>query len=126
MKLKNLFCLLLTTAVIALFAGCTSVINNPQGKIVSITERGIGFTVAQSPSTQSPEVKFGFFSSAIVFLPTSTNSPTFSPNFANTFDFSQTGALQLGIGENIASGNYQTLSPGSTNSALVTQPVVPK
>ena len=108
--------------------GCTSVINNPQGKIVSITERGLGFEVTATDSTtQSPKVKFGFFSSAVVFLPTSqTNGLISSPNFANTFDFDQTGALQLGIGENIASGNYQTLKPGQTNSAIATQPIQPK
>jgi hypothetical protein len=108
-------------------AGCTSIINTPTGKILSVTERGIGFKVtAQSTATQTPEVVFGFFSSAVVLLPTSTNAPTYSPNFANTFDFAQSGALSLGIGENIASGNYQTLTPGATNSALATQPVVPK
>jgi hypothetical protein len=48
-----------------------------------------------------------------------------SPNFANNFSFDQTGALQLGIGENISSGNYQTLETG-TNSTPVTQPIVPK
>jgi hypothetical protein len=31
----------------------------------------------------------------------------------------------LGIGENISSGNYQTLESG-TNSTPVTQPIVPK
>ncbi len=106
--------------------GCTSVINTPQGKIVSVTERGLGFEVSQSPSTQTPEVKFGFFSSAVVIMPTATNGPISSPNFANTFDFAQSGALQLGIGEHIASGSYQTLQPGVTNSAITTQPVVPK
>lgn len=107
-------------------AGCSSVINTPQGKILSVTERGIGFEVSQSTQTQTPEVKFGFFSSAVVILPTQTNGPVESPNFANTFDFSQQGALSLGIGENIASGNYQTLTPGATNSAPATQPIVPK
>ena len=110
-----------------LTTGCSTTINTPQGKIVSITERGIGFEVtATDETTQSPKVKFGFFSSAIVIEPTSTNVPTYSPNFANTFDFSQAGALSLGIGENIASGNYQTLQPGATNSATTTQPIVPK
>jgi hypothetical protein len=104
---------LIATIGLGLFAaGCSTTINTPQGKIVSITERGIGFEVtATDETTQSPKVKFGFFSSAIVIEPTSTNTPTYSPNFANTFDFSQAGALSLGIGENIASGNYQTLQP---------------
>lgn len=107
--------------------GCTSTINTPQGKILSVTERGIGFKVtAQSTTTQTPEVMFGFFSSAVVLIPTETNGPVNSPNFANNFGFDQTGALQLGIDESIAAGNYQTLKPGGTNSAPTTQPVVPK
>ena len=113
-------------ATVVLSTGCTSVVNSPSGKILSVTERGIGFKVAQSTSSQTPEVLFGFFSSAVVLLPTSTNGPISSPNFAITFDFAQAGALQLGIGENIASGNYQTLTPGQTNSAVATQPVVAK
>ena len=125
MKNKIIALSLLTLGLLALPA-CTSIINTPQGKILSVTERGIGFTVSQSPTTQSPEVKFGFFSSAVVILPTQTNGTVGSPNFANTFDFAQSGPLQLGISENIASGNYQTLQPGQTNSALATQPVVPK
>ena len=110
-----------------LVAGCSTTLNTPQGKILSITERGIGLEVtATDETTQSPRVRFGFFSSAIVIEPTSTNAPTYSPNFANTFDFNQAGALSLGIGENIASGDDQTLQAGGTNSAPVTQPILPK
>ena len=109
-----------------LLTGCTSMVNCPQGKILSVTERGLGFVVAQSPANQTPEVKFGFFSSTVVMIPTSTNGPTMSPNFANTFNFGQQGAFNLGIDESIASGNYQTLSPNHTNSAVTTQPVEPK
>lgn len=122
--MKKLIQSVLLTAVVAVAAllptGCT--IDKPQGKILSVTERGIGFKVSQRPDTQTPEVQFGFFSSAIVMLPTQTNGTVGSPNFANTFDFNQSGALQLGIGENIAAGNYQTYSPGATNSAVTTQP----
>ena len=125
-KLK--FCLLGILAVGAMaITGCTSVINDPQGKIVSITERGLGFQVdATSSTTQTPKVTFGFFSSAVVMEPTSTNGPLSAPNFANQFSFDQSGALQLGIGENLSSGNAQTLAAGSTNSAPTTQPIVPK
>ena len=108
-------------------AGCTSIINVPQGKILSVTERGLGFHVkTASTTTMTPDVVFGFWSSAVVVVPTSTNTPVNSPNFANTFDFAQSGAMSLGIGENIAAGNYQTLTPGNTNSAFATQPIVPK
>lgn len=111
--------------VAALGTGCTSILNAPEGKILSVTERGIGFEVSQSPQTETPEVKFGFFSSAVVLVPTQTNGPVFSPNFANNFTFDQSGALQLGIGESIAAGNYQT-GTGLTNSAPTSQPIVPK
>lgn len=102
------------------FTGCT--LSKPKGKILSVTERGIGFVIGQRPDNQTPEVKFGFFSSAVVIIPTDTNE-VYSPNFANTFNFDQASATKLGIGEDIASGNYQTFRPGGTNSAPV---VIPK
>ena len=36
------------------------------------------------------------------------------------------GVIVLGIGENIASGNYSTYAPGVTNSAAAVVPIVPK
>lgn len=118
-------CVLATTI---LGAGCTSIVNTPQGKILSVTERGLGFHVkTTSTTTDTPDVVFGFWSSAVVIVPTSqTNGIVQSPNFANTFDFAQSGVLNNGISENIAAGNYQTLTPGQTNSATTTQPITPK
>jgi len=108
-------------------AGCTSMVNTPQGKILSVTERGLGFHVKTTgTTTETPDVVFGFWSSAVVVIPTSTNTPTLAPNFANTFDFGQNGALSQSISENIASGSYQTLTPGQTNAVVATQPIVPK
>ena len=111
-----------------LASGCaTNTINTPQGKILSVTERGLGFhIVTSSASSTTPNVDFGFWSSAVVIIPTSTNTSVNAPNFANKFDFAQSGPLQLGIGEDIASGNYQALKAGATNSAVVIQPVTPK
>ena len=105
-----------------LFTGCQAIVNQPTGKIVSVTERGIGLMVSQSTVNQSPQVNFGFFSSTVVLLPTTTNGTISSPNFANTFDFAQSSALQLGIGEAVAAGNYQTFQPGQTNTAATTTP----
>jgi len=119
--LFSVFCLL------ALAPGCTSLVNTPQGKILSVTERGLGFHIKTTgTTTETPDVVFGFWSSAVVVIPTSTNVPTLSPNFANTFDFGQNGALSQSISENIASGSYQTLTPGQTNAVVATQPIVPK
>lgn len=125
--MKPLSSILLLLILMLALAGCTSIVNVPQGKVVSVTTRVIGLSVTTTtPTANTPEVKFGFASSAIVLIPTSTNGPVQSPNFANTFDFAQTGALQLGIGESIASGNYATFATGNTNSAPTTKPVVPK
>lgn len=110
--------------------GCTAV---REGDIISITERGMGFKVGQAATTQTPEVKFGFFSVTTVFVPTvkSTNNGVasiVSPNFANTFSFGQSSALSLGLDETIASGNYQTLYPSLKGDVSVptATPIVPK
>ena len=125
MKIK-LLCLVSLIA----FTGCMTAIK--QGDIVSITERFIGFKVSQSQVNQTPQVQFGFGSSVVVLIPTTKNTNAngmaniATPNFANTFDFNQTGALQLGITEDVVAGNFSTLRAGATNSANTTQPVVPK
>jgi hypothetical protein len=127
--MKNTMKVLALAAIVSvatLATGCVHILNQPQGKILSVTERGIGLAVDYQPQSASPEVKFGFFSSAVVILPTTTNGTVASPNFANTFGFGQSGALNLNIDENIASGAYETLAANSTNSAPTTQPVVPK
>ncbi len=119
--------LLAVALAVSFGCGCTSIINTPQGKVVSITERGIGFHIQSTATqTETPDVVFGFWSSAVVFAPTSTNGPLFTPDFANTFGYNQTGFLDLGISEQIAGGHDATLLPGGTNSATVILPVVPK
>jgi len=125
-KIINLTLAASTVSALVLTSGCVHILNQPQGKALSVTERGLGLEVSYAAQSQSPEVKLGFFSSAVVILPTQTNGTVNTPNFANTFDFNQSGALDMGIGENIASGNYQTAAPGNTNSAITTQPVIPK
>lgn len=106
-----------------LLAGCETVINTPQGKVISVTERGLGFHVKMnSETTGTPDVTFGFWSSAVVLLPTSTNHLN-APNFDNTFTFDQTGALQLGIGEHITSGAYAPYVAVGTNVVVATNTV---
>ena len=117
--------LVLLVAALAV-TGCTSVMNTPGGKIVSITERGLGLKLSQNSATQTPEGWLGFFSSTIMFVPTTTNGTVGAPNFANTFDASNSGMFDTAIGENLASGNYSTFEPGQTNSAPATVPIVPK
>lgn len=101
--------------LLCLLTGCSTVINDPEGKVISVSERGIGFHIkANSETTGTPDVTFGFWSSAVVFLPTSTNM-LHTVNFENVFTFDQTGALQLGIGEHICSGNYMPSIGVGTN-----------
>lgn len=122
-KLKSVLVLTAAVAALAITPGCTTPLGT--GKVVSVTERGIGFKVAQAVANQTPEVMFGFFSSTVVLVPTSTNADLKTPNYANTFDFNQGGALNLGIGESLATGNYQTAKPDGTNT-ISSQPIIAK
>ena len=123
MKLIKRLCLLLVPVI--LLAGCTSAINS--GHIVSVTERGFGILIAQSTQNQTPEIKLGFFSSAVVLEPVTTNGTLTAPNFANTFAIDQsTAPFNFGVDETIASGNYMTGNPlNSTNASMASKPIVP-
>jgi hypothetical protein len=118
--------LIILASSLALGTGCTSIINTPSGKAVSISERVLGLQIAQSTTTQTPEVKIGFVSSVIVFLPTSTNGPVAVPNVANSFDVGENGAFDTSVSENVASGNMATFEPAGTNSLPTTAPAIPK
>lgn len=122
-KIKSVLLIGAALAAIAFTPGCTTALGT--GKVVSVTERGIGFKVAQAVANQTPEVMFGFFSSTVVLVPTSTNADLKTPNYANTFDFNQGGVMNLGIGESLATGNYQTAKANDTNS-VTSQPIIPK
>ena len=112
---------ILTAAV--LLTGCTSIINTPQGKIVSVTTRTIGLrVVATTTTTATPEVDFGYAATTVVLAPTSTNGVIYSPNFANTFDFSKSATLALGLDETFSSGSDQTYTAGQTNSVITISP----
>lgn len=122
-KIKSLIVCGVSLLSLLTLPACTTALGT--GKVVSVTERGIGFKVAQAVANQTPEVMFGFFSSTVVLVPTSTNADLKTPNYANTFDFNQGGALNLGIGESLATGNYQTAKPDGTNT-ISSQPIIPK
>lgn len=104
----------------ALTPGCSTAISS--AKVVSVTERGIGFKIAQAVANQTPEFTFGFFSSTVVLIPTSTNAPIQTPRYANEFSFDQTSPFALGIGENLATG--EVLTQKGTN--VVSQAIIPK
>lgn len=107
-------------------SGCTSALNS--GHIVSVTERGFGIDIiTTSTANGTPQIKLGFFSSAVVLEPVATNAVLTAPNFANTFAIDQTASpFAFGVNETIASGSYQTGNVMSTNTAIASQPVVPK
>ena len=74
------------------------------GCITTVKERVIGFMVAQSASTQSPEIRFGFTSTVIQRIPVSTNE-IHSPNFRDNFTFGNDfPPLEINIQEDTATG----------------------
>ena len=116
-----LFCPLLA------LTGCVSAIKavGDAKAIVSVTETMLGFRLAQSTQNQTPEFDFGYHRATVVLEPASTNGPIYAPNYANTFSFDQATTLSFALDESVASGNYQTASPGGTNT-ISSQPIVPK
>lgn len=131
MKEIKAFCLVLIAgASIALLnTGCVSAISSVgQNKaIVSVTTTVLGLRLAQNNAQQTPEMDFGYSRQTVVLMPANTNGPIYSPNYANTFNFDQTKAFSMGLGESVASGNYQTDQPGDGNTNTVTsQPIIPK
>lgn len=121
-KKVGIIAILLITSLA--FTGCTSVLNCPTGKVFSISEHVIGLEVASASSTtMTPTIRFGFTSTTIVVIPTSTNGPTFVPDFADTFDNSDTSPFSVNISENLGSGHVATYVSGVTNSAVQTTPV---
>ena len=105
--LKLLLCLLLPALVLT---GCTSMVNTPQGKILSVTSRGFGIRItATGSTTDTPEIDCGMFAQTVTLIPTATNGPVSSPNFANSASVDNTvNPFSITGDENTASGNYQT------------------
>jgi hypothetical protein len=121
---KGPILLTLGIASLVLCSGCTSAITS--GHVVSVTERGFGIIVAQSTAQETPEVKLGFFSSAVVLEPTVTNANLTAPNFANTFALGQSiNPFAFDVNETIASGNYQTGNSLGASNPIAAQPIVP-
>jgi hypothetical protein len=78
-KIINLTLAASAASALVLTSGCVHILNQPQGKALSVTERGLGLQISYAPQSQSPEVKLGFFSSAVVILPTQTNGTVNTP-----------------------------------------------
>ena len=104
------------------FAGCT--LDHPQGKILSVTTRGLYVSVSSTDSTTgTPQVKLGLGSQTVVISPADTNK-LFAADFANSAILDQTvNPFSTSGSESIASGQYQI---NQTNATSATQPIVPK
>jgi len=107
--------------------GCVSAITaTGNGKaITSVTQTVLGLHVAEQTQSETPELDFGYTRTTVVLEPCNTNSPIFSPNYANTFNFAQGTLFEFGGGESVASGTYQTAEPSGTNT-VNSQPIIPK
>jgi hypothetical protein len=113
------------TILIGLLACSGCVLNQPQGKILSVTSRGLYITVAATDSsTGTPKVELGLGSQTVTIIPTSTNGQTYAANFADVSQINQTiNPFNTSGSESLSSGVYMT---SQTNAASLTQPVVPK
>jgi hypothetical protein len=123
MKNKNIIVLCAAVGIALLTSSCT--VDKPQGKILSVTSRGLYITVAATDSTTgTPKVTLGLGSQTVTLIPTSTNGPTYSAAFADSSFINQTvNPFSTSGSETLASGVYQV---NQTNNSTATQPVVPK
>ena len=90
-----------------LLAGCT--LDHPQGKILSVTTRGLYIAVSSTDSqTGTPAVKLGLGSQTVTIIPTDTNK-VYAAAFANTSSANQTVNPFVTSGnEQLAAGVYST------------------
>ncbi len=101
-----------------LVTGCTSQAIKA-GDIVAIKERTFGITVSESPASGTPQIRLGFNSLVVQFIPTCTNGTIAAPNYGDTFDLHQgLNPFGTGISENTGAGNVMTGTNGET-SAIV-------
>ena len=114
--------LLILAATLGL-TGC--VLNQPQGKILSVTSRGLYITVAATDSsTGTPKIELGLGSQTVTIIPTMTNGTVNAANFADVSQVDQTiNPFNTSGSESLSAGAYMT---GQTNASSITQPVVPK
>jgi hypothetical protein len=121
--MKTVLSIIGVAALLATITGCT--IDKPQGKILSVTSRGLYITVAATDSTTgTPKVTLGLGSQTVTLIPTSTNGPTYSAAFADSSFINQTvNPFSTSGSETLASGVYQV---NQTNNSTATQPIVPK
>lgn len=119
--MKKTLALLTIVGITALITGCT--LDKPQGKILSVTTRGLYVTVAATDSTTgTPKVALGLGSQTVTIIPTGTNTVYAAP-VADTSSINQTvNPFSTSGDESLAAGNYAASVTNSVNQA----PAVPK
>jgi hypothetical protein len=105
----------------SLVTGCTSVLNS--SKLISMDERGLGF-IATDPS-QSAQLKFGFFSQRMQFIPTSTNE-IYTPRYMQNFRANKTGVFGIDITDNSGAGDVYIGGTNDVSKAIVPSPFYPQ
>jgi hypothetical protein len=127
MKMLKFLALVLTGALAlaaaALTSGCTSVYTS--NKITHVSTRGIGlrFTTTAT-TTETPEVDFGFFSTTVTIIPTSTNGIS-TPRFMGAFNAQQKNPFSSDITENIGAGDVYIGGTNDTSKAIIPSAYIP-
>ncbi|MCX6904967.1 MAG: hypothetical protein NTW03_16110, partial [Verrucomicrobia bacterium] len=92
-----------------------------QGYAVTIVERGFGLDVGVSTANQTPKIRAGWFSSAVRYVPTSTNTLNI-PRLSDSMSVNNSlNPFALGIEEDFATGDLSTTSNPTnfTSTAIV-------
>jgi hypothetical protein len=89
------------------------------GRIVSVKHRTFGITIAQSETTQSPQIRLGFDTTVVQFIPTSTNGPIYAPKYFDTFSIGQNAnPFSFSVLENTGSGDV-AIGTNATGQAII-------
>jgi len=124
---RKLPLLLMAAAVVApSLVGCTTALQSD--KIVAIKTRGIGLIVeTANVANGTPTVKFGFVSTVVQLVPTSTNAPVQAPRYMDTFDTkSGFNPFDIGIKEATGSGDVMVgQGTNDTSKAIIPSGYIP-
>jgi hypothetical protein len=123
-----LSCLLCIGLAGLMATGCT-ILDTQEGKVLSVTTRGLYVSVAAtSNTTGTPEIKMGLGSQTMMLVPTgTTNGAITIPNVADSSTINQAiNPFSTSGSETFAAGNYQVNQTNATSATSATQPIIPK
>jgi hypothetical protein len=111
-----LFTLLLAACY---FAGCTTAINARY--VTAISNKGFGIDVeSANQGNGTPTVKLGFFSSRVMFIPTSTNGAVEAPRVMDAFSSkSSANPFDVNLTDNFGSGDVYIGGTNDTSKAII-------